>query len=60
MFRGLFESQERKHVDAQEVNRLAEKYGDQLLDVLRQRIAQPGLKMKDRQHWRRILKNAKR
>jgi hypothetical protein len=55
-----FESRERRRADASELNRLSAKYGDQVVDVLHLRVRDPLLTPRDRSHWKRILRKARR
>ena len=56
----LFESRERGVRDAQEVQKLRGRYGSELLPELRARIGDKDLALRDRKHWRRILRKARR
>ena len=55
----FFESRERSHADHRELMHLHNRFGDELATELRRRIAAPGLRMRDRQHWKRILRKAR-
>ncbi len=56
----LFESSARKRADSNELNRLSAKYGDDIVTVLHQRVRQEGLSERERNHWKRILRKARR
>jgi hypothetical protein len=60
MFARLFESTEKRGADQLELQRLQAKYGAQLVDVLKQRAGQRGISSRNKRHWQRILKKAKR
>ncbi len=55
----LFESRGRRIKDAQEVVRLHDKYGDELVTVLKERTRDRSMKDRDRRHWKRILRKAR-
>lgn len=56
----LFESKERRLRDRREVTNLFDRFGEDTVAVLRERVADKNLSSRDRKHWRRILSKAKR
>ena len=60
MLNRLFETRGRSARDAQEVMSLRGRYGSELLPELRARIGDKDLALRDRKHWRRILRKARR
>lgn len=55
-----FETPSRKRADAAELSRLHIRYGGQLIAVLTERAESADLPLRDRQHWRRMLRKAKK
>ena len=56
----LFESPQRRLSDEREVRNYFSKYGDDTLTILRQRSQDRGLSSRDRRHWRRLARTARR
>lgn len=57
---GLFESKERSMRDQNEIAMLQNRYGETLVDELKQRANNDELAPRDRRHWQRLLRKAKR
>lgn len=55
----LFETKDRRIKDAQEVRQLYNRYGDELVTVLKDRARDRSMKDRDRRHWKRILRKAR-
>lgn len=56
----LFEPKERVERDQRKLANLRQRYQGQLIEVLRERAADDNLGQKDRAHWRRLLRKARR
>jgi len=56
----LFESNHRRAKDAREVKSYFSKYGEQAIDILAERASDRGLLRRDRRHWRRLARKARR
>ncbi len=56
----LFESRQRAARDAKEVRLLRDRYGDTLVQELKGRARDRSLPTRDRKHWQRILRKARR
>ena len=56
----LFESPQRRLSDEREVRNYFYKYGDDTLTILRQRSQDRSLSSRDRRHWRRLARTARR
>lgn len=59
MILGLFESADQRRRDARDLSDMFDKYGDDLVDVLRARAEDPKLRDRDRKHWSRLLRKAR-
>ncbi len=57
---GLFEPQHRRVKDDREVGYYFTKYGEEAIAVLKQRASDKGLSARDRRHWRRLVRKARR
>ncbi len=55
----LFESKDRQAADQAELDRLKEKYGDTLEQVLRRRAEHARGDARSRKHWKRLLNKAR-
>ncbi len=60
MLSGLFENAHRKRKDARDIEHMASKYGDTMLDQLQQRANNSKLTDRERKHWARLLRKARR
>ncbi len=56
----LFETRARKAADDHELRRLVAKYEADVVPVLQERLRQPGLSARDKKHWLRLLRKARR
>ena len=56
----LFEPTDRRIRDDQDVNYFYDKYGVKAPDVLNRRAADSTLSSRDRRHWRRLARKARR
>ena len=59
MFYDLFVSSDTKAKDRREMNNIINKYGENTIEELRKRSNDPSLSLRDRRHWRRLLRFAK-
>ncbi|NCN83838.1 MAG: hypothetical protein GW808_10385 [Sphingomonadales bacterium] len=57
---GLFEPAHRRVKDEREVGHYFNKYGEDALAVLQQRASDKELSARDRRHWRRLARKARR
>ena len=57
---GFFESNYRRAKDAREVKLYFSKYGERAVDILVDRASDSGLSRRDRRHWRRLARKARR
>ncbi len=57
---GLFESRERRLKDKREIRYFYSKYGAEAPSVLRDRADDPSLSSRDRSHWARLARKARR
>lgn len=58
MFYELFVSGETKAKDSRELNNIVNKYGENTIEELRKRAKDQSLSLRDRRHWRRLLRLA--
>lgn len=56
----LFESRDRRTKDAQEVRHLFKRHGENTITVLKNRVDDASISARDRRHWKRILRKARR
>ena len=56
----IFESRERAHRDQLELRNLQSKHGQDVLNELKQRAKDASLARRDRKHWQRLLRKARR
>ncbi|HEY9091187.1 hypothetical protein [Parasphingorhabdus sp.] len=54
----LFVSGDTKAKDSRELNNIINKYGENAIEELRKRSKDPSLSLRDRRHWRRLLRFA--
>lgn len=59
MFYDLFASSDRKANDSREINSIFDKYGANAIKILRHRSKDRSLSLRDRKHWRRLLRLAR-
>lgn len=57
---GIFENPEKRRRDRDELQNLRLKYGDSLMSVLEERCGDGSLSARDRRHWNRLYRKAKR
>ncbi|ATW04483.1 hypothetical protein [Sphingorhabdus sp. YGSMI21] len=56
----FFETSYRRAKDAREVKSYFAKYGEQAIDILAERASDRDLSRRDRRHWRRLARKARR
>ncbi|WP_417615633.1 hypothetical protein [Parasphingorhabdus sp.] len=56
----FFESNYRRAKDARQVKSYFSKYGEQAVEILVERANDRGLSGRDRRHWRRLARKARR
>ena len=57
---GLFEPPERRIRDEREIRYFHTKYGEDAVAVLRERASDSALSARDRRHWQRLARKARR
>ena len=60
MLQSLFRDDYRVRRDRQKALDLVFRHGDRAVDVLQARLDNPGLSQRDRRHWKRVMKLARR
>ncbi|VWX57815.1 hypothetical protein [Sphingorhabdus sp. 109] len=56
----FFESDYRRAKDAREIKSYFARYGEQAIDILAERASDRDLCSRDRRHWRRLARKARR
>lgn len=56
---GVFGSSDQRVQDERELRRLFDKYGDDTVNVLRNRSKDKCISQRDRRHWRRLFRRAR-
>lgn len=57
---GLFGSSDQRFQDERELRRLFDKYGNETVNVLRIRSQDKSISQRDRRHWKRLVRRARR
>ncbi len=57
---GIFEPPHRRVRDEREIRYFFSQYGDEAPDILQERASNHSLSARDRRHWRRLARKARR